>query len=267
MKILSRIACLTLLFYLVPVQAREAVLVVSATYLDVRTGPGRGYPVFYVVEEGAEIIVDKKRTDWYRIRTSDRSSDRHSNRGPNISSDRNYDGKAVTGWVRRSEIEADSNGGISMRPDQSDADADEFRSRRWEWSLAGGDFAGASAISASLAYRMTSNLSLQLEGKQLLGEFSDGWMLGVNIKHQPFPSWRISPYLKIGTGVLQTNPFSTIVQSEDRTDQTLNVGGGANIYLSRQFSLFIDYSYHTVLTSRNNFEEIQEWKLGFNIFL
>ena len=43
-------------------------LQVADPFLEVHTGPGRGYPVFYVVEKGQWVVVEFRRTDWYRVR-------------------------------------------------------------------------------------------------------------------------------------------------------------------------------------------------------
>ncbi|MGH8259162.1 MAG: SH3 domain-containing protein, partial [Steroidobacteraceae bacterium] len=42
---------------------------VNAPYLELHTGPGRGYPVFYVVERNGSVDVLKRFTDWYKVRT------------------------------------------------------------------------------------------------------------------------------------------------------------------------------------------------------
>ena len=43
-------------------------LVVTRPYLEMHTGPGRGFPVFYVVGRGEIVTVLYSRTDWYRVR-------------------------------------------------------------------------------------------------------------------------------------------------------------------------------------------------------
>ena len=45
-------------------------VVVAEPYIELRTGPGRGYPVFHVVDRGDEIEVTKRRTDWFKVRTA-----------------------------------------------------------------------------------------------------------------------------------------------------------------------------------------------------
>lgn len=214
-------------------------------YLEMRTGPGRGYPIFHVVEKGELITIDKRRTDWFKIETHNRHK--------------------KSGWVHLSQMVRTVNvdGALVTFPNSSLSDAAD---RKWEWSMSGGDFQGASLISSAVTYRFTRNIAVQLQGSQILGDVSDGLMLVASIQHSPFPHWRLSPYFQLGTGVLHTEPFSTIVQSEDRTNQTVYAGAGVNLYLTRRFLMFLDYRYHTVLTSRDENEEISEWKLGLSVF-
>ena len=42
---------------------------VSGPYIELHSGPGRGFPVFHTVERGGEVALLKRRTDWYRVRT------------------------------------------------------------------------------------------------------------------------------------------------------------------------------------------------------
>ena len=56
---------------------------VADPYLELHTGPGRGYPVFHVVERGESVSVVLQRTDWYLVRTD----------------------RAIEGWVNRDQME------------------------------------------------------------------------------------------------------------------------------------------------------------------
>lgn len=56
----------------------------TASYIDIHTGPGRGYPVFHVAEKYDTLRLIKRRTDWYKVATTD--------------------GK--TGWVPRAKLES-----------------------------------------------------------------------------------------------------------------------------------------------------------------
>ena len=96
---------------------------------------------------------------------------------------------------------------------------------------------------------------------------SEGLMGTVNVVMYPFPEWRVSPYFTIGTGIIHTEPQTTVIQAEDRTDEVVNAGLGANIYLTRRFVMNFEYRRHTVLSSRDDNQEINEWKTGFSVFL
>ena len=50
--------------------AREYLqLFVAQPYLELHTGPGRGYPVFHVVPRDGSVDVLFRRTDWFKVRT------------------------------------------------------------------------------------------------------------------------------------------------------------------------------------------------------
>jgi hypothetical protein len=157
----------------------------------------------------------------------------------------------------------DNTGAHVVFPNSTHKDAID---RRWEWSVSGGEFGGVSSIASSVSLHLTQNIATQLQFSQIFGDFSASKMLVASIQHSPFPHWRVSPYVQLGTGILKTDSFSTIVQSEDSTNQTVDVGVGANIYLSRRFITYVDYRYHTVLTSSDKNKEIHEWKVGISIF-
>lgn len=218
-------------------------VIVADPYIDMRTGPGRGYPIFYVAGEGEEVVVLKRRTDWFKIRGR----------------------RDKEGWVHADQLRRtlDLNG----EPIEFAAvGLDQFSGRRWETGVMGGDFGGARTLSGYLGYALTPNITLQLEATQILGDFSDGVMGTANILMYPFPSWRVSPYFTIGTGMIKTSPQTTVVQAEDREDEIVHAGAGANLYLSDRFILRLEYKRHTVLTSRDDNQEIDQWKAGFSIF-
>ena len=218
-------------------------VVVSDPYIEMRTGPGRGYPIFYVAGQGEAITIVKRKTDWFKVRT-DREKE---------------------GWVHLEEMRntLDLDGGPI---DFGGLGQGDFSDRRWEMGFNGGDFGGARSLTGYLGFALTPNITLQAEGTQILGEFSDGVMASANILMYPFPKWRLSPYFTIGTGIITTKPHTTIVQAEDREDEIAHAGIGANLYLSDRFMLRMEYKRHTVLTSRDDNEEIDQWKAGFSIF-
>ena len=226
-----------------PFEDYEPNVVVSDPYVEMRTGPGRGFPIFYVAGQGDEITILKRRTDWFKVRTE----------------------RDKEGWVHIQDMQhtLDLDG---SNIDFGELDQSDFTKRRWEMGFNGGDFGGASSLTAYVGYALTPNITFQIEGTQILGEFSDGVMGSANILMYPFPKWRLSPYFTIGTGIITTKPHTTVVQAEDREDEIVHAGVGANLYLSDRFMLRMEYKRHTVLTSRDDNEEIDQWKAGFSVF-
>ncbi|NHN37776.1 SH3 domain-containing protein [Pseudomaricurvus alcaniphilus] len=219
-------------------------LVVDAALVEVHSGPGRGYPVTYALERGETIHVHRQRTDWLQI------SDKRGR---------------PRGWVKRGALNnsLDADGSRLLF---SDPGWDDYLSRRWEAGVALGDFNGAESLTLNLGFRLTANLSAEVRGSQSTGQFSDNTLVSAAVLHQPFPGWRVSPFFMLGAGVISTRPHATLVQTEDRSDTAMLVGAGAYVYLSRRFVMRLEYNNHLLLTSRDANEEINEWKIGFNVF-
>jgi hypothetical protein len=239
--------CLSLLAGSLPAPghaaAAQPVVTVADPYLEMRTGPGQGYPIFHVVERGESVTILKRRTEWFKVRT-----------------DRDREG-----WVDQAQLEQTLE--PSGEPVRFGALAfDDYAARKWEMGAMGGDFGGANVISLYGARQVTANLSVELEVSQLLGSFSDGWIAGANVVHNFFPEWRASPFFTLGTGMLRIEPKATVVRTEDRSDQYAQVGTGARVWVTRQFLLRAEYKGYVVFTSRDDNEEVDEWKVGFSFF-
>ena len=51
-------------------QAAEfATVEVSDPYIELHTGPGRGYPIFHVATRHELVEILKRKTDWFKVRT------------------------------------------------------------------------------------------------------------------------------------------------------------------------------------------------------
>jgi hypothetical protein len=219
-------------------------ILIADPFIELHTGPGRGYPIFHVAERGQEVEIVKRRTDWFMVRTS----------------------RGIEGWVPREQMIA------TLEPTGEPLDLQEparenYMSRRWQAGVMAGDFSGASLISAFGGYAFSDNLSVELTFNHILGEFSNGYSATLGLMHVFVPEWRASPYFTLGTGVIVIEPKSTLVQAEDRTDQIGYVGGGVQFYLTRRFMLRSEYRKDIIFTSRDDNEEVDEWKyIGFAFF-
>ena len=242
---LVAVVVLQILLAASPIQAADEYrsVAVADPYLELHTGPGRGYPIFHVVDRGESVEIIMQRTDWFLVRTDD----------------------AKEGWVNREQMEK------TLQPDGEQVSfartgIEDFTNARWETGVLAGDFGGANIISIYGGYSLNPFVSVEVWGSQILGNFSNGWMGSVNVVHEAWPDWRISPFFTLGAGVIRAEPKSTIIQAEDRTDEIGHVGAGFRIYTTRRFLLRAEYKSYVVFTSRDENEEVEEWKVGFAFF-
>ena len=217
------------------------VVIVGDPYVNLYTHPGRGYPKFHVLEKYEKLRIYKSRTDWYKAETED--------------------GKIS--WVRRRDLKTsyDENGA----PLDFSIPAWDAREAPWQMGLMAGTVDGAIAYTLFAGYRFTSNFTGELKFTQAFGDFSNVKLGSINLLHQPFPGWRASPFFLMGAGRIRTFPATVLVESEDREDSTLTVGGGLMFYANHKLALRLEYNKHVVLTTRVNNQEVEEWKAGFSV--
>jgi hypothetical protein len=229
--------------YAAPAAAGGGPVVVQDPYLELRSGPGRGFPVFHVVDRGASVELLRRRTDWIKVRET----------------------SGTSGWVHRSQLERTLT--PAGEPVTLPAPTPENRAgHHWEIGLTTGDLEGANLIGVSGAWAMTPTLLLRADASQTLGNYSNGWLVTAGIAHVFMPQWRVSPFIGIGGGVLHVEPKATLVQPEDRTDSTAYGGLGVRGYLTNRFLLQAEYRQFVVFTSRDDNEEIDQWTVSFVYF-
>lgn len=224
-------------------QEQRQELIVDEPFIELRTGPGRGYPIFYIAERGERIGLLLRRTDWFLISVP----------------------RGEEGWVHREQLER------TLDLDGAPFDIASFTfsdliDRRWEAGVQYGDFGGANVVAAYGGYSVSDNLSVELWLSQVLGRFSNSDTVNVSIVHLMYPQKRWSPFFALGTGVVRTKPKTTLVAADDRRDRMAHAGFGLRAYLTRRFVFRAEYKTYVAFTSRNDNEEVREWKAGFSFF-
>lgn len=216
---------------------------VLEAYIDMRTGPGRGFPIFYVAERGERVEVLMQRTDWLKVRNDD----------------------AIEGWVHVDQmvLTRDQN---NQPLDINLGNRESYINRKWETGTQFGDFGGADMIQVYVGRHFTPNLSLEASYSNTFGEFSDGSAASMSLVHQTYPDWWVSPFVFIGGGIRKTEPRSSLVTVEDRKNDSVHVGVGFRSYISRHLLFRFQYTHHTVLTNRDDDQEIEEWSIGLSTF-
>lgn len=227
---------------------REPIWVeVIDAYVEMHSGPGRGYPIFYVIEQGERVDVITRRPDWYEVRTQNDK----------------------TGWVSATQISRtmQSTGEPADLPTVSYGN---YLKNSWRVGFNTGQFSsgemeGSETFSFTAGYRPFSWLGAELEAGKVFGTDIKGDIYGFNLVLEPFSSWRVSPVLVVGTGEMKINSQPKLVPLEIEDSNFNHYGLGFNYYLGRNFLFKGEYRSYSVSTDNNNVS-LEAWILGFNTF-
>lgn len=214
---------------------------VQSPFVELYTGPGRGYPVFHVVERNAPLTVLFERAGWIKVETA----------------------RGRVGWVPRAAL-LDTHDGTGEAPSLSYS-REQWESHRWHAAVLGGDFDGATSLAAAVGYRFTENLTGETLYSLASGDFSNNQLLEINLQHQLFPAWRLSPFVMLGTGQATIEPRATLVRPENRKERYAQGGVGLKWYLARGFVMRSEYRSYVLFTEENQNRNLEEWKLGFSV--
>lgn len=216
-------------------------LVVTDPYLEIRSGPGRGYPVFNVVGRGEVVTALYSRTDWYRVRAP----------------------RGAEGWARRSDLARTTLASGEPAPIPPYPD---FSSHRWELGAGYGVYNRSNLVSSYLDFGMTDSLDIEAVLQESFGTIDNRTIGTIGLRHTFLPEWkRFSPTAGIGTGyqrVVEVAPPAPL----QKGNQMAYAGIGARGFISERFMWRFDWRSYVVFNKLNKNEELEEWKFGLAVF-
>jgi hypothetical protein len=227
-----------------PARSRDGELLkVTDAFVEMHTGPGRGFPVFHVAGRGEWIEIELRHTDWYKIRIA----------------------SGKEGWVHRKQLEStltEYGGTKTFR----DVLLDDYLARRVELGAAFGRFHHESMIKFWTAYRFTDTLSLEATYGQVQGRFSgtDLWHVGLNA--EPWSDERLSPYVGIGFGHFRNVPNLSLVNDATTNAKLADASTGVRWHVGDRFVVRADYTLYTALLSDQKSTQYHAATLGLSFF-
>ncbi len=225
--------------------AEEQFLRVQVTepYLEMFTGPGRGFPRFHSVERGEWVEVLERRTDWFQVRTR----------------------KGKKGWVKRIELEKtrSMSGSQLVYGGQGDGD---FLGRRIEVGFVAGVLEEDPLIGVRAAYYLTEGIALEAAFSHIPGEFSRSIIYSGNIMMQPYPEWKYSPYVSLGAGTIENEPKATLVGVPDTDATVWSAAIGLRRQISGKFMFRLEVRDHQALVNSFNNQNLLEITAGVSFF-
>ena len=227
-------------------------LQVTEPFIELRTGPGRGYPVFFVAEKGAFVTIELRRTDWYRVRT------------PGPSAAGATEGAKV-GWVHRSQLESTlTEAGTSKT--FRDILVDDYLARRVEAGAGWGRFKGEPMLKLWGAYRLGDTLGVEGTVGQVQGVFSGTDFWHASLVSEPWSDRRLSPYFSVGLGKFRNVPNASLVDARDTDANLGHAGLGLRWYVAERFVARLDWSLYTAFVSDARSLEYRAVTLGISFF-
>lgn len=212
-------------------------------YLELHTGPGGGFPVFFVVDRGEWINVLKRRTDWYKIRTM----------------------KGKEGWVHRAQLERTlTTAGQKTR--FRDILLQDYLSRKTGIGFGWGLLAGDNMLVTRLGYHINPRYSLEFGIGQAAGAFSSTTLLHLDLLSHPYAKKRLAPFVVLGVGSYHNVPKATLVGGQETRSIAANAGAGIQYYITRRFILRADLRDYLVFIDDNRSDEYVAMTVGVSVF-
>lgn len=218
-------------------------LQVTDPYIELRTGPGRGYPVFFVAARNEWIAIELRHTDWYKVRT---------------------DGGKV-GWVNRQQLQTTLTA-AGERKSFRDILLDDYLSRRVQLGAAWGRFKSEPMLKLWTSYRLSETLSVEGTLGQVQGVFSGTDFWHIDLLAEPWSDRRFSPFVGIGMGKFKNFPNLSLVGAATTDAKLANATLGVRYHLSDRFVLRADYALYTAFLSDARTTEYRAFSAGLSFF-
>jgi len=225
-----------------PNQRTERVQITDP-YIELHTGPGRGFPIFFVAPREQWISIELRHTDWFKVRA---------------------EGGQV-GWVQRKQLESTLTTAGETKTFR-DMLLDDYLSRRVQLGAAWGQFKSEPMLKLWSSYRLSETLHVEGTLGQVQGVFSGTDFWHVNVLSEPWSDQRISPFFGVGLGKFKNIPNPSLVGASPTDAQLANASFGVRYYLTERFVVRGDYTFYTAFVSDTRSLEYRAATVGLSFF-
>jgi hypothetical protein len=230
--------------------SRSVKLKVIDSYLELHSGPGRGYPIFHVIEQGQSVNVHTRRTNWFFV------SDRRGRQG----------------WVKQQAL-ARTLAPTGLPAALPDVQHGDFLAQQGRVGFAIGQQEQANTATVMAGFRLLSWAGAEIEYGEIFDETLDGTNYGASIIIEPFQlvdyvaKWPITPFISKGFGkqTLQRKTKAQIGFTNSFDDDYEFTGVGINYYIGFNFVVRGEYRKIFLTGDRGSLSN-DAFRLGFSSF-
>jgi hypothetical protein len=216
---------------------------ITDAYIELHTGPGRGFPVFHVAQRGDWIQLRFRHTDWFRVRTD----------------------AGKEGWVDRAELAttlSESGGPTSFR----DVVLDDYLHRRAEFGGGWGHFSGSSMFKLWGTYNLNDTFAVELTAGQVQGLYSGTSFWQIDIVAEPWADRRLSPFFGIGLGKIDNVPSASLVSAISNNAKLADAMVGVRYHLTQRLIARLDWTEYTAFVSSGRTDQYHALAAGLAFF-
>jgi len=218
-------------------------LQVTDPYIELRTGPGRGFPVFYVVERNGWIEVEMRHTDWFKVRAAG----------------------GQEGWVDRAQLENTLTEAGNKKTFR-DILLDDYLSRRLEVGGGWGHFESDPMLKLWVSYNIVSTLALEVTAGQVQGTYSGTNFWHVNLLAQPWSDRRLEPFLGIGVGRIYYTPNASLISAVSNNSDMADAMVGLRYHVTDRMIVRLDWTEYTAFLSDTQTQQYRALAIGLSFF-
>jgi hypothetical protein len=217
-------------------------LEVAEPFIEMHTGPGRGYPVFHVVEQGESVEILVRKAGWYKIRAAEQK----------------------VGWASSTEL-AHTLEPTGVPVDLPEVGYGDYLKSRWRLGFSSGQLEGANTFALSVGYRPLAWGGVELEGGKVFDQSVTSDFYGLRLLIEPFTKYALSPYLSVGVGEFSFDSRHKVLVESTGNRRYGSAGAGVGYYLGRNVVLMGGYRWYSI-SSNEGRVGLNSWAIGLSAF-
>jgi SH3-like domain-containing protein len=216
-------------------------LALSEAFVELHTGPGRGYPVVHVAARGEVVQLLLAHTAWIKLRTA----------------------SGREGWVRRDALQGTLQA-AGIAPTGWQRWVDTNLRENLSFGAAWGRFQSQPMLQLSTRLRLSEAIHVEATAGQVQGLYSgtDFWRIDALVEPLGNQAW--SPRLAVGVGRFRNVPNASLVEQGTTNANLAHAGIGIRWRFGGRYEVQADYGLYTALLSDQRSREYRALTLGLS---